>query len=141
VLTASPLALLSWVGEKILEWTDQDPPLEKILEGVTLYWLTDTIPRCLYHNRGMGDPNEKPYIARTSIILNGGHLRLPYVEKPSGYSHFAHEIVPGPKSWAQRSCNLVSYSYHEHGGHFAAMEKPNELLADVEQYVKKAWSY
>ena len=37
----------------MLAWTDEDPPLEKILESVTLYWLTDTYPRCLYHNRGV----------------------------------------------------------------------------------------
>lgn len=41
------------IGEKMLEWTDEDPLLEKILEGVTLYWMTDTIPRCLYHSRGV----------------------------------------------------------------------------------------
>lgn len=39
------------MGEKFLEFSDQDPPLDKILEGVMLYWLTDTYPRCLYHNR------------------------------------------------------------------------------------------
>ncbi|KIV83495.1 hypothetical protein PV11_05516 [Exophiala sideris] len=138
-LSASPLALLCWIGEKMLAWTDEDPPLEKILEGVTLYWMTDTIPRCCYHNRGMGDPNEKPKIARTSVIASRAALELPYVEKPCGYSLFAHEIVPVPKSWAAMTCNLVSFNQHEHGGHFAAMEKPEELLADVEEYAKRAW--
>lgn len=41
------------IGEKILEWTDEDPPVEKILETVTLYWLTETMPRSMYHNRGV----------------------------------------------------------------------------------------
>ncbi|KEF57781.1 uncharacterized protein A1O9_05701 [Exophiala aquamarina CBS 119918] len=138
-LSASPLALLSWIGEKFLEWTDEDPPLEKILEGVTLYWLTDTIPRCLYHNREMLNAGDHPKIARTSAILNMKSIKLPYVEKPSGYSFFAHEIVPIPKSWAVRTCNLVSYNEHEHGGHFPAMERPHELLADIEGYVREAW--
>ncbi|KAI2620682.1 Alpha/Beta hydrolase protein [Hypomontagnella submonticulosa] len=135
-LSASPLAMLSWIGEKILEWTDEDPPLEKILESVTLYWLTDTVPRAMYHNRGAGNPNEKPKIARTSVVTKLTSLKLPRVEKPCGYSLFAHEIVPAPKSWAEKSCNLVSYNQHESGGHFAAMEKPNELLADVEEYIR-----
>ncbi|KAM5349499.1 hypothetical protein ACJ41O_006004 [Fusarium nematophilum] len=138
-LSASPLALLSWIGEKILEWTEEDPPLEKILESVTLYWLTDTMPRAMYHSRGMGNPDEKPKIARTSVATTLKQIQLPYVEKPSGYSLFAHEILPVPKSWAAQTCNLVSYNEHEHGGHFAAMERPEELLADVEEYVKKAW--
>ena len=41
------------VGEKFLEWTDEDPPLEKILEGVTLYWMTDTMSRNMYTYRGV----------------------------------------------------------------------------------------
>lgn len=44
-----------------------------------------------------------------------------------------------PKSWVATSCNLVSASIHSSGGHFAAMEKPKELLADIEEYVQKAW--
>ncbi|KAI0882617.1 Alpha/Beta hydrolase protein [Annulohypoxylon maeteangense] len=138
-LSSSPLAMLSWIGEKILEWTDEDPPLEKILESVTLYWLTDTVPRAMYHSRGAGNPDEKPKIARTSVITKLTALKLPFIEKPCGYSFFANEIVPIPRSWAAKSCNLVSFNQHESGGHFPAMEKPNELLADVEEYVKKAW--
>lgn len=45
VLSSSPLALLAWIGEKFLEWTDEDPSLEEILESVSLYWLTDTFAR------------------------------------------------------------------------------------------------
>ena len=138
-LSASPLALLSWIGEKILEWTDDDPPLEKILEVVTLYWLTDTIPRCLYHNRATGNPDEKPKRARAKVVAQRIPMMFPYVDKPSGYSLFAHELVPAPESWAAMTCNLVSFKEHEHGGHFAAMERPQELLADVEDYIKKAW--
>ncbi|KAJ4328123.1 hypothetical protein N0V84_001492 [Fusarium piperis] len=138
-LSASPLALLSWIGEKILAWTDQDPPLDKILETVTLYWLTDTYPRAMYHNRGMGNPDETPKIARISVLTNLTHVQLPYVAKPCGYSLFAHEVFPVPKSWAAKTCNLVYFNQHEHGGHFGAMERPKELLADVEEYVRKVW--
>ncbi|CAK4034020.1 epoxide hydrolase [Lecanosticta acicola] len=123
-LSASPVALLSWIGEKFLEWTDEDPSLDHILESVTLYWMTDTFPRCIYPYRG---------------VTSGRGRERPYVEKPSGYSFFPKELVPMPKSWVATSCNLVSASVHETGGHFAAMEKPKELLADIEEYVQKAW--
>ncbi|KAK3192431.1 hypothetical protein K4F52_001644 [Lecanicillium sp. MT-2017a] len=139
VLSSSPLALLSWVAEKILAWTDEDPPLEKILESVTLYWLTDTMPRCMYHNRALGNANDDPKMARISVAASFNAIKLPYVEKPCGYSLFAREIVPVPQSWAAQSCNLVSFNKHARGGHFAAMERPQELLDDVEEYVKKAW--
>ncbi|KAK3701225.1 hypothetical protein LTR37_015604 [Vermiconidia calcicola] len=112
------------IGEKFLEWTDEDPPLEKILDDVTLYWMTDTFPRCIYPYRGLQSRTARD---------------TPYVEKPSGYSLFQYELFPIPKSWAATSCNLVSYAQHENGGHFAAMERPEVLLADVEEYIKKAW--
>lgn len=35
-LSSSPVALLAWIGEKFLEWTDEDPDLHTILEDVTL---------------------------------------------------------------------------------------------------------
>jgi hypothetical protein len=39
------------IGEKFLDWTDEDPPLDTILESVTLYWVTETLPRALYPYR------------------------------------------------------------------------------------------
>ncbi|EGX91065.1 epoxide hydrolase [Cordyceps militaris CM01] len=68
-LSASPLALLSWIGEKMLAWTDQDPPLEKILETATLYWMTDTISRSFWHNRAMAGDGEEPKMARLSVLI------------------------------------------------------------------------
>jgi hypothetical protein len=35
--------------------------------------------------------------------------------------------------------NLVFYRKHEHGGHFAALERPKELLEDVEEFVSVVW--
>lgn len=45
-------------------------------------------------------------------------LQLPYVQKPCGYSLFAKEIFPVPKTWADLSCHLVSFNQHAQGGHF-----------------------
>jgi hypothetical protein len=39
----------------------------------------------------------------------------------------------------EKETNLVFYRQHERGGHFAALEKPKELLEDVEEFVSKAW--
>jgi len=134
-LSASPLALLSWIGEKFLDWSDEDPSLDQILESVTLYWLTDTFPRCIYPYRGNTGHEARPRIANTS----GKGRDRPYLEKPCGYSFFPKELLPMPRSWVGTSCNLVHASLHKSGGHFAAMEKPAELLADFEEYVAKAW--
>lgn len=52
----------------MLAWTDQDPPLEKILETVTLYWMTDTISRSFWHNRAMAGAGDEPKMARISVV-------------------------------------------------------------------------
>lgn len=62
-----------------------------------------------------------------------------YVNKPMGFSWFPKELVPTPRSWIETQGNLVHFSQHTSGGHFAALEKPRELLNDVEDFVKVAW--
>lgn len=48
------------IGEKLLEWTDVDPPVEKILQLVTLWWLTETFPRSIYPYREVTSPASLP---------------------------------------------------------------------------------
>lgn len=135
-LSSSPLALLSWIGEKFLEWTDptQKPSLDTILESVTLYYLTDTFPRCIYPYRNNFGTKKNPAASKPGAkTFNAG-------AKPMGFSWFPWELVPSPRSWTELSTdNLVFYRAHEKGGHFAALEGPEVLWGDVEEFVKKAW--
>jgi microsomal epoxide hydrolase len=59
--------------------------------------------------------------------------------KPLGFSFFPYELVPGVKSIMEKETNLVFHKQHEHGGHFAALERPEDLWADVEEFAGKAW--
>lgn len=52
-LDSSPLALLAWIGEKFLSWSDENPSLETILESVTLYWFTESMGRGIFPYRGV----------------------------------------------------------------------------------------
>jgi pimeloyl-ACP methyl ester carboxylesterase len=119
VLSSSPLALLSWIAEKFHEWSDTTPPLETILDDITLWWFTNTMPRSVYPYRGIFSPTMPARI-----------------EKPFGFSLFPYEICPGMKECAEAHGNLVFYRQHEHGGHFAALEQPREFLEDVEEFVR-----
>ncbi|KAF4551184.1 Epoxide hydrolase-like protein 4 [Elsinoe fawcettii] len=130
VLSSSPVALLAWIGEKFLEWTDEDPPIDQILESISLYWLTDTFPRCIYPYRSLYGPDRDAIRAKTTPEKHN---------TPMGFSWFPKELVPTPVSWVGTTANLVWSRHHTSGGHFAAMEKPAELLADVEDFVKAVW--
>jgi microsomal epoxide hydrolase len=124
VLSSSPLALLAWIGEKFLDWTDKDPPLTTILTNISLYWFTSSFPSSIYPYRQLHGPDS---------------TKLTYLSKPTGFSFFPLELFPGIKAPLEKNCNLVTYEQHEHGGHFAALECPEELWGDVKKYVEKAW--
>ncbi|KAL8281207.1 hypothetical protein RQP46_006241 [Phenoliferia psychrophenolica] len=126
VVSSSPIALLSWVGEKFLSWTDEDPVIDEVLTNLTLWWLTDTFPTSIYPYR---DPS--------------GNATDPkwFIKKPTGYSNFAKELLPSPRSWAATSVNLTWYRYHPKvkGGHFAAMEQPKLLAQDLCEFLDQEW--
>ncbi|KAG9188544.1 microsomal epoxide hydrolase [Alternaria panax] len=124
VLASNPLALLAWIGEKFLHWTDEDPSLDTILTDISLYWFTESFPRSIYPYRELFRPGPRGFTQN---------------KKPVGFSFFPYELAPGIKSILEKEVNLVFYRQHERGGHFAALERPKELLEDVEEYVSKAW--
>ncbi|PVI04035.1 epoxide hydrolase-like protein [Periconia macrospinosa] len=124
VVSSNPLSVLAWIGEKFLEWSDQDPPLDDILTNISLYWFTQAFPRSIH-----------PY----RRIFASNRPDQEYISKPTGYSWFGYELFPGIKAGVEKVCNLVSYRQHERGGHFAALERPEELLEDVEEYVQVVW--
>ncbi|KAL0932563.1 epoxide hydrolase [Colletotrichum truncatum] len=118
-IASNPLSLLAWIGEKLRDWTDVPLPLSTILTNVTLYWLTDTYPRCIYSNRF---PPSVP---------------LPQT-KPFGVSNFPLELVPAPKAWVEKTFpSLVFYKDYERGGHFPAWEEPKAMLGGLEEFIAK----
>ncbi|KII87369.1 hypothetical protein PLICRDRAFT_252879 [Plicaturopsis crispa FD-325 SS-3] len=129
VLASNPVALLAWIGEKFLDWSDEDPSLDTILESVTLYWFTDSIAHCIWQYREMLTPG-KP----------GAHDHPEwYVNKPLGFSAYPRELVCTPRSWVATTGNLVFYREHDKGGHFAALERPVEFVRDVQEFVGQVW--
>ncbi|TFY57289.1 hypothetical protein EVJ58_g7107 [Rhodofomes roseus] len=131
VLSASPIALLAWIGEKFLTWTDEPPSTTTILESVSLYWLTDTFPTSIYtYRHGLGPRADKiSFHAQPENHIN----------KSFGFSWFPQELMPVPKAWIAVTGDLVWYKQHTRGGHFAALERPDAILGDMEDFVAKVW--
>lgn len=129
VLSSSPIALLAWIAEKFLAWTDKDPSLDTILSSVTLYWFTSTYPRSLYPYRESTHPN-KPSVHGQEDY---------YIKKPLGYSWFPYDMGAVPRAWMEKSGDLVFWRTHETGGHFAAMEEPEAFLRDVGDFATQVW--
>ncbi|OJJ79730.1 epoxide hydrolase family protein [Aspergillus glaucus CBS 516.65] len=129
VLSSNPIALLAWVGEKYLDWVDDPLPSNTILEFASLYWLTETFPRAIYPYRENFPPKGTP----------AGNDPRWYISKPFGFSYFPNEVLPVPRSWVETSGNLVFWREHQKGGHFAALERPEQIKADLVDFVKQIW--
>ncbi|ORY88991.1 epoxide hydrolase hyl1 [Leucosporidium creatinivorum] len=129
-LSSNPLSLLAWVGEKLLAWSDEDLTIDTSLTLISLWWFTDSISTSFYPYRqvaveGQVDTAEDPRYQLTS--------------KPFGYSWFAKDLAPVPQAWVATSGDLRIFKAHMEGGHFAALEKPAVLLADIEEFLAQEW--
>jgi microsomal epoxide hydrolase len=112
------------IGEKFLEWSDTTPDLDHILTNISLYWYTSSILTSF-----------QPY----RQLHGESSVHFAYISKPVGFSFFPYELFPGIKHVLEKGGNIATYEQHESGGHFAALEKPEWLWADVEKYVKEVW--
>jgi microsomal epoxide hydrolase len=129
-LTDSPAGLAAWIAEKFRSWTDcgGDPDSavsrDHLLANICLYWFTGAIGSSFW-----------PYYAR----MHGG-WPIPAgatVDVPMGYCAFPKEIVRPPRSVAERLyTNIQRWTAMQKGGHFAAMEQPAALAAEVAAFFR-----
>ncbi|KAF8890004.1 Alpha/Beta hydrolase protein [Gymnopilus junonius] len=131
-LADSPVGLLAWLYEKLITWTDNYPwEDDEILTWISVYWFSRAGPAAsvrIYYEVKQANGER--------LAANPGSITI-----PTGYSYFPKEIVCLPRRIARSSDNcsyVVFESEHESGGHFAAHEKPQELVGDLRKMFGKA---
>ncbi|HKS49946.1 MAG TPA: epoxide hydrolase [Amycolatopsis sp.] len=120
----SPAGQLAWIVDMFKLWTDSENVPEdavdrdQMLTNVMIYWLTGTAGSSarLYREPSMTWVRQEP-----SPI-------------PLGVAVFAHEINRPVRTFAERVDNIAHWSEFDHGGHFAAMEAPEELARDIRKF-------
>ncbi len=120
-LVDSPAGQAAWILEKFWSWTDCDGHPENVLtrdellDNVMLYWLPGT--------------------GASSARLYWESFRNPALESvqvPVGCSIFPKEIFRTSKRWAEKKFGeLLHFNTLDKGGHFAAFEQPETLVAEV----------
>ncbi len=124
-LVDSPVGQAMWVIEKFYEWTDCDGhpenvlTKEELLDNVMYYWW-----------QGNGASSGRLYWESFNQAFSAGQDNT--VKLPSGCSIFPKEIVPAPRSWAEkRYKNIVYWNELDKGGHFAAFEQPELFIREL----------
>ncbi|MFF5362749.1 hypothetical protein ACFY4I_25710 [Streptomyces scabiei] len=89
---------------------------DDLLTNIMLYWLGGTISTSirLYHEL---DPEQS--------------LGNEPIATPTAFAAFAHEFATAPREVVARAFNLERYTEFDSGGHFAALEKPVELVEAI----------
>jgi pimeloyl-ACP methyl ester carboxylesterase len=129
-LTDSPAGLAAWIIEKFRTWSDNDGvpdsaiSRDRMLANISLYWFTAAIGSSFW-----------PYYGRlhTGLPISPDHP----VTVPTGYAAFPKEIIVPPRSIAEKTyTNIQRWTEMDKGGHFAAMEQPAALAADIQAFFR-----
>ena len=115
--------------EKFRTWSDCGGDVERrftkdvLLTNIMLYWVTGAINSSFW-----------PYFARR-------HAPWPLpdnqrIEVPTAYASFPREILHPPRAWAERQYNIRRWTLMPAGGHFAALEEPAALAADIRAFFR-----
>ena len=125
-LADSPVGLAAWMYAMFQDVSDSDGhpdrvfSLDSMIDDVMLYWL----------------PNAGPSSARLywEVEQEGPWLATPAHPMPAatGISMFPGEKARLSRRWAEpRFARLVHFNELDHGGHFAAWERPGEFVDEL----------
>lgn len=128
-LADSPVGLAAWIVEKFQRWTDcaghpeNALTRDEMIGDISLYWFTGCIGASFW-----------PYYARAH-----GPWPIPDTERievPAGYAAFPKEILRPPRIAAESVFDLRRWTDMARGGHFAALEQPAALAAEIRAFFR-----
>jgi epoxide hydrolase len=116
-LADSPAGQVAWSGQLFGNALSKD----QIITNVAIYWLTNTAAsaaRSYYENAHADQPT-----GPTTV--------------PIGLASFAFDFRPIRRFAERDHANIVSWSEFDRGGHWAAHDAPDLLLADLRQFFRR----
>ena len=129
-LNDSPAGLAAWILEKWRSWSDCGGDLESVftkdelLTNISIYWFTQTI-----------GPSMRVYFEhRKHSPAPGPGDRIP---SPAGFAIFPKDLSNPPREWAERTYDVRQWSEMPRGGHFATIEQPALLAADMRRFFRR----
>ncbi|WP_034919355.1 epoxide hydrolase [Erwinia sp. 9145] len=135
-LTDSPTGAAAWILEKFGMWSDLpeqadgSPDLwaryteEQLLTNIMLYVGTSAMATATWIYRGMR-------LEQSNLFPAGTRIKV-----PMAVAAFPDPVfIPAPRSFLAKTYNVVRYTDMPSGGHFAALEEPHSMLADLRSFI------
>lgn len=126
-LSDSPTGLLAWVLEKHRAWSDCGGDVstrfddDYLVTLASVYWFTDSIGTSL-----------RPYFEYATGLTGA----VEQVRVPTAVALFPHDLASPPRSWAERTYDVVRWTVMPRGGHFAPHEEPDLLAGDIRAFLE-----
>jgi pimeloyl-ACP methyl ester carboxylesterase len=129
-LMDSPVGTAAWILDRFQAWSDLGGKdidavytRDELLTNVMIYLVTGTFASSIWAYRGVN-------AERAQLSAR------PYCASPTALARFPFEWVGGtpPRSWVERYYNLVRWTEFDSGGHFASLERPDDLVGDVRAF-------
>ncbi|MGA9794128.1 MAG: epoxide hydrolase family protein [Rhizomicrobium sp.] len=128
----SPVGACAWIVEKFHGWSDTRKGFEavyskdQLLTNVMIYLVTRTFNTATWMYRGLFED-----FAGTPVPENAR------IEKPVAIANFPVDLIPWPpRSMVERHVNVTQWTDFTEGGHFAALERPDDLVADIRKFAR-----
>lgn len=132
----SPVGAAGWILEKFGQWadlgklTDGSPDIwgkfteEQLVTNIMLYLAPSSVVTATWIYQGKRLEGSDHFPAGTHISV------------PTGVAAFPDPVfLPTPRSFAEKTYNLVHWTDMSAGGHFAALEEPGLMLADLRKFI------
>lgn len=129
----SPVGTCAWIVEKFHGWSDIRKGFERVytmdqlLTNVMIYLATRSFNTATWMYRGLADDHSGTPVPKGARI-----------EKPVGIAAFPVDLIPfPPRSQVERALNVAHWTDFKEGGHFAALERPDDLVGDIRAFARK----
>jgi len=117
-ISDSPAGLMAWMTQLM----DPGEVGDRFLTNFLIYWLTDTAAssiRLYYenaHDPGAWAPKANSGVPTAVAVFQDGDIAI--------------------RRYGESSNNIVRWTEHPHGGHYAVMTAPRDWLADVREFFR-----
>ncbi|WP_435166350.1 epoxide hydrolase family protein [Falsirhodobacter sp. 1013] len=132
----SPVGAAGWILEKFGKWADLprtangDPDIwskfseEELLTNIMLYIAPASFVTATWIYYGSR-------LEKSRMLPAGTRIQV-----PTGVAAFPDPMFPPPpRSFAEKTYNIVQWTDMPRGGHFAALEEPELMLADLRAFI------